>query len=363
MSDLQAIEGLYYPGPEFPSVPWLKAVLLYWEGILRIVPDGRTPQDSPDVKALLEAGAVQDVSPAPFRTATAEAFGTRLEDLLQSRQGQPIEEGECTDGSKGDAKAEERIHLTELDRSLVKKLESKKLVSVNGEWAHMSRAIAQLYRITLANEAARQLYAAPVTDTTACDVVSTYFSSRKVTADPKGVPTDGLQWAQLHLPFPSVETAGRLSVKKLLDLRKKHAHLRQGFRERIQKHTDAIADLPSPDAVHSHLEAMGKEMQYDLETQKDALRAAGLRDLWTVISISSPLSLGTGAALATAGSPLAAVGAFGVVGLGVAKWFFERKAERRESGHYLLSLGRDVEQKNMISDFASRMQHLIHGPA
>jgi hypothetical protein len=364
MADLQAIEGIHYPGPEFPSVPWLKAVLLYWEGILRIVPDGRVPKDDREVKELIEAGAVQDVSPAPFRSATAESFGTRLEDLLQSRKGKPIDEDDCNDGSKHDGqKGDAVVHLTEIEKPLVNKLESKKLVSVSGEWVHMSRPLAQLYRITMANEAARQLYAAPVTETTACDVVSTYFSSRKMTSDPGGVPTDGLQWAQLHTPFPSVETAGRLSVKKLLDLRNKHAHLRQGFRDRIQRHTDSIANLPSAEAVRAHLEQMGKEMDYELQTQRDALRAAGLRDLWTVISISSPLSIGTGMALASAGSPTAAVGAFGVVGLGLAKWFFERKAERREAGHYLLALGRDVQRTNMVGEFGDRMQRLIHGSA
>jgi hypothetical protein len=89
MGEVQAIEALYYPQIEFPSAAWVKAALLYWEGLLRIVPDGRTPEDPPEVKALVDAGVIQDVSPAPFRSATSEAFGTRLEDLLQSRRGNP----------------------------------------------------------------------------------------------------------------------------------------------------------------------------------------------------------------------------------------------------------------------------------
>ncbi|MBV9949449.1 MAG: hypothetical protein JOZ69_21585, partial [Myxococcales bacterium] len=53
--------------------------------------------------------------------------------------------------------------------------------------------------------------------------------------------------------------------------------------------------------------------------------------------------------------------AFGFVGLGVAKWFFERKARRRDQGHYLLALRRDLDRTKMIGDFGARMQRLIHG--
>jgi hypothetical protein len=120
MGELQAIEAVDYPGPEFPSAAWLKVALLYWEAISRIVPDGRPPEDPPEVKALVGAGAVRDLSPAPFRRATAESFETRLQDLLQSRPGEPLENGWSRDSKGGEGNPEERVHLTEIEGSLGK---------------------------------------------------------------------------------------------------------------------------------------------------------------------------------------------------------------------------------------------------
>jgi hypothetical protein len=359
MADVQAIEALYYPGPELPSAAWLKAALLYWEGLLRIVPDGETPQDPTDVKALVEAGVVQNLSPAPFLRTTAETFGTRLEDLLQSRKGQPLDDHRSSTGGTRDG--EERVHLTQIEQSLVSELESKRLLSIDGQWAHMSPTVARLYHITLANEAARQLFAAPVTEDNGCNVAATYLSARKVTSDPQGVPTDGWQWAELYTPFPSIDSVRALSVKKLLNLRTKNAHLRQRFREAVQRGTAAIATLPSAEAIRTHLEDMAKEMERELEDQRDALRAARIHNVWTLLSLSSPMSIGTGLSLAAGAMPAAAVGAFGTVGLGIVNWFFERKAEKREGGHYLLALCPDVDRAKMTADFSDRMHRIIHG--
>jgi hypothetical protein len=363
MAEVQAIEALYYPQVEFPSAAWVKAALLYWEGLMRIVPDGHTPNDPPEVKALVEAGAIKDVSPAPFRSATTEVFGTRLEDLLQSRKGEPIGDDWGQNGEHGEKSEEESVHLTQMDRSLLKSLESKKLATVAGQWAHMSAPVARLFQIAMANEASGHLLAAPITETNMGNVASTYFSARKVARDPESVPTDGLQWAQLYTPFPSVEAVRPLKVETLLDLRTKHAHQRRAFRDTIQQRTEAMATLPSPEAIRSHLEEMADEMQKELEEQREALRAAGVREAWTLLGVSSPLSIGTGTALLSGPTPAAAIGAFGAVGLGVMDWFVQRHKQQRTEGHYLLSVGHDVDQSKMVADFGNRLQRLVHGSA
>jgi hypothetical protein len=369
MAEVQAIEALYYPQVEFPSAAWAKAALLYWEGLMRIVPDGHTPNDPPEVKALVDAGAIKDVSPAPFRSATTEVFGTRLEDLLQSRKGEPIEDDwSCVAPRKNGEHGEngqngESVHLTQMDRPLLKSLESKKLATVAGQWAHMSAPVARLFQIAMANEASGHLMAAPITETNMGNVASTYFSARKVARDPQSVPTDGLQWAQLYTPFPSVEAVAPLKVEKLLDLRTKHAHQRRAFRDSVQRRTEAMATLPSPEAIRSHLEEMADEMKKELEEQQEALRAAGVREAWTLLGVSSPLSIGTGTALLSGPTPAAAIGAFGAVGLGVVDWYVQRQKQNRTEGHYLLSVGHDVDHSKMVADFGDRLQRLVHGSA
>jgi hypothetical protein len=359
MAEVEPIEALYYPRVEFPSPAWVKAALLYWEGLLRIVPDGCTPHDPPEVQALVQSGAIQNVSPAPFRARTGEAFGTRLDDLLQSRKGKPLDDGwSCGLPESG---GEERVHLTEMETSLARDLESKRLLSVEGEWARMSPSLARLYQITMANEASRQLLAAPVTSDRGCDVASAYFSSRKMTRDPSTVPTDGWQWAQLYTPFPSIEAVQSLSIEKLLELRSKNAHQRHRFRETVQRRTTDIAKLPSAEAVRAQLEALGEEMADELKLQRKALRATGLNDLWTTLGVSTPLAIAAGTALLQGPALAMALGGFGAVGLTVADWFFERHQRQRTEGHYLLSVGKDVDRATRRGDLADRMRRLTHG--
>jgi hypothetical protein len=363
MAELEAIEALYYPWVEFPSVAWVKAALLYWEGILRIVPDGQIPKDPPEVAALVRAGVIQDVSPAPFRTATAETFRTRLEDLLQSRKGRPIEDEWACAAPGTERDGDERIHLTQIDGALVKWLEEKHVLSTQGEWACMSPALARLYQITIANEASRQLFAAPVTQSSGCSVASTYFAASKVASDPKAIPSNGWQWAQLYAPFPSIEAAADLSVERLIDLRATHGQLRRAYRDTIQHRIKEIATLPSPDAIRAQLEALAKEMAEELEQQREALRVAHVRNAWTLLEVGAPLSLGAGTSLVGAPTMLAAVGAFGSVGLGVADWYFERRHQEHSEGNYLLAVGKHMDRAKIASDFGDRMHRLTHGGA
>jgi hypothetical protein len=358
MDEVQIIEGLYYPGVAFPSVGWVKSSLLYWEGLLRVVPDGQTPQDPPEVKELVDAGLVQNLSPAPFRRATADTFGPRLQDLLLSRDGKPVE-GEWYDAPA--KPKDEVIHRTTIEADLADELRSKHLLSIEGEWVRLSSAMARLYQTTLANEAANQLFAAPVTEDCGDDVASTYFSTGKMACNRASAPTDGLQWAQLYLPFPSPEMAERLSVKQVIDIRERLAPLRRGFREQVQRRTAALASLPSPEAIRMQLDEFAKEMNEELEQEREALRKQRIRDFWKIVAVSAPLSLGAGSSLIGAPVLAARAGVFGSVGLGLVDWFFEGKARPRAQGHYLLNLDLEVDRKQVVNDLEERMRRLTKG--
>jgi hypothetical protein len=360
VADYQAVEALYYPGVEFPSVAWLQAGLLYWEGMLRIVPDGWTPQDPPQVKALVRAGAIKNLSPGPFCRETGQTFARRLTDLMKSRNGKLLDEEWCQPSERGPAHAE-TFHRTELDEHLIKDLEAKKFFSVQGEWVHMSRAMARLYRVTMANEARRQFLASAVTESYSCTVASTYFSARKVSWDSASVPPDAWRAAVLQIPFPSMETAGALSVEKLLDLRAEHAQLRLGLRDRIQSLTESIAMLPSADAIRAQLERMATELKDDLENQREALRAAGVRDKWTVLSIGCPVRIGTGEALVRDRIRPLQMGSFGVLSLAVTDLFLDLEEQLRKRRHCLLALTEDLCREDLIDDLRHRLGLLVHG--
>lgn len=52
---------LYYPHIEFQNEAWVKSSLLLWNHVYRIVPEGYVPNDSDDIKALVDEDLVSDI--------------------------------------------------------------------------------------------------------------------------------------------------------------------------------------------------------------------------------------------------------------------------------------------------------------
>jgi hypothetical protein len=361
MTGTQPVEALYYPRVEFPSAGWVKAALLYWDGLVRIVPDGQLPRDPPEIRELVEARLIRDVSPAPFRGPASDVFAPRLEDLLQSRKGKPLEDEWCAGGSDDDTA--QLVHLTQLEHGLTRELEARKLLTAAGQWGRMSPAVARLFQITMAIEAAQQLYAAPVTDSPACDAASTYFSVAKVAADPRAVPPDGLRFARLHLPFPAPQTVEAIPIGTILELRSKYWETRRALRETIQQRAGEIAALPSQEAIRRHVEGFARELCGELEIQRAQLRASRVKDVWTVIGVSAPVTAASTAAVASPATVLAAAGTFGTVSIGLLDWYHHRGMRKRNEESYLLTLQRSVDSSKRHEELSSWMRRLIPASA
>lgn len=52
---------MYYPHIEFQNEAWVKSCLLLWNHVYRIVPEGYTPNDSDEIKALVDADLVRNI--------------------------------------------------------------------------------------------------------------------------------------------------------------------------------------------------------------------------------------------------------------------------------------------------------------
>ena len=52
---------LYYPHIEFQNEAWVKSSLLLWDHVYRIVPEGYSPNDSDEIKALVDEDLVRDI--------------------------------------------------------------------------------------------------------------------------------------------------------------------------------------------------------------------------------------------------------------------------------------------------------------
>ena len=52
---------LYYPSIEFMNESWVKAALLFWDKVYRIVPESVIPNDSDDINTAKSEGLVEDI--------------------------------------------------------------------------------------------------------------------------------------------------------------------------------------------------------------------------------------------------------------------------------------------------------------
>jgi hypothetical protein len=334
-AEIQPVKALYYPHIQFESVGWLRAALLYWEGIMRLVPDGFGPWDRPEVEELVRAGLIENVSPARYLDAAKEVFAAKLEELLRTHLGR-------TWGLNRESGA--LIHVSEIDAGLLRDLQARGLAAAAGEWATMSPDLATLYKIALANEAGRELHAAAASDEGG-ELAGTSLASRMLTRTGNATaPIDGFAFASLLNPFPAIQSLS-LPTEEILEVRRRCARQRRAFRELVQSRVAAIDTLPSMEAIRHHLTDLAGEIQAEARAQRSALKTSDAMRAWKLVTVSAPAAIG--AVIAVAGAPVvvAAGGVVGSVGLGVADWLWQRWHELRASDNYLVVLEEVVRRR------------------
>jgi hypothetical protein len=230
------------------------------------------------------------------------------------------------------------IRVGEIEAGLLRELQALGLAAVSGGWVTMSSDLAQLYTVTLAGVIGRAVHAAPATDQAICDVASLYFARRQLFGgDDAQTPIDGYACARSLAPFPELEAAD-VPTEKLLKVRQKYASERRAFRELVQARAVDIAELPSVDAMASHLRDLTTELEAEVDSQRRSRRADYVRDVWKLVGIGTPASIGAVVTLAGAPSLVAALGGAGSVAAAVTDWLLERRHGHRSTARYLLSL-------------------------
>lgn len=352
----QPPKAFYYPHVEFGSTAWVKSALLYWEGLVRIRPEGSSPRDDAEIRELIDAGLIEEVSPdAPRRQALPE-MGKRLEEFLRAHGGHVPQ---CIPGIRG-------IRGTSVERENRVRAE---IWEALGEFPLAQKAFAEepdraraLFLTMWVDKIASERQFAPVTDDPIFDAMTTYFESEKMTENQNKILPDA-DWqalAELSLPSPSLEAIAELPVSRLLAIRNKYAAQRHHFRNTIQTQLAAIAKLPTKEAIEEQVKTLQAETRDDLEAAREAVKDAKVKDRWTLLGISAPASLAAGVSIAATASPvIGPIGGIGTLALGVTSWFMQRRRGQIVSqSHYLLSL--DTAVKEPWRGLSHAFRNLVH---
>ncbi|MCD8388465.1 MAG: hypothetical protein LUD17_16525 [Bacteroidales bacterium] len=157
---------LYYPFIEFHNEDWVKRALLYWDKVLRIVPDGYCPKDSSLIRELKDAGLIKDITAKEENLRDAQnEFTKRFRDTWLVRK---IEE--C----KNDPQS--RLHISKVSSALLEKLRGLGIDMGDGPWARVPKEIGGFYMMTLANAIAKRRRIVTGTDIEECWAINPVFS-------------------------------------------------------------------------------------------------------------------------------------------------------------------------------------------
>ena len=136
---------LYYPHIEFQNVAWVKSSLLLWNHVYRIVPEGYAPNDSDDIKALIDEDLIRDIKlNDKDREDTFDEF-LRLCDKIEKHMPAGLIPSD-----------QDRIHPDKIDNRLYPYLDyiGDHFIDENN-WLHLSKELARGYMFKLSQVVAR----------------------------------------------------------------------------------------------------------------------------------------------------------------------------------------------------------------
>jgi hypothetical protein len=134
---------LYFPSIEVRSPSWLKASLLVWDYIYRIVPPGYEPRDSREVRIAVDAGLLRDISLEDADRDLAYREFSRMIAMAPFLADGFSERGEVA------------VHTGKIDERLQPLLEDVSVL-LKGDWYEMPKGLAWGYMLALARKTAQR---------------------------------------------------------------------------------------------------------------------------------------------------------------------------------------------------------------
>ena len=157
---------LYFPHIEIPDHNWLKASLLLWDDVRRIVPATYHPNDSAEVRAAVDAGLVKPVHlERQDLLGVTKKFNKFMDHIPFTPHGL-----ESTSTSL--------LHPDKVDTTLYPLLDRYAIGEKNGGWIELPRHITRGYMFFLSQHVAKRRKLERATDTPEAFSVASYFSEK-----------------------------------------------------------------------------------------------------------------------------------------------------------------------------------------
>lgn len=272
---------LYYPNIEFCDSTWLKASLLIYDKIFRIVPRSYSPIDSDEVKIAVDKNLLEDIH---LNQSDLEQTAQEYEQFLSSVPALPAAvEGYDT----------VRLHEDKVDdriRPILEALSNK--IDPDG-FLSVSREVANTYMLYLANVVSKKRGITKLTDDPDMFSIMHYFANSgnfeeyccHLDPDSKEVAASFL--VSYILP-KSIEY---MSINEVVKFRDKTHSAREAFKESLDNFIDKASHIEDTDFLKKHADEFIREIEKRRDRIADQTKEFAKDILYSLISVGLPATL------------------------------------------------------------------------
>jgi hypothetical protein len=391
--------GLYFPFVHIRDDNWLKAAVLYWPSVRRLVPRNYVKHDSPTAQHFFDAEVLRDEDPRGL----LDSMTWDLLDALRSNADR-LERDYSVERAYADWDGNHRlrgsapewevpelgwIHVTKFPRGVVRYLAERGLAHrgrggdgvwsdprAPNQWIGLHPALAGAYMTALAGRLGELASFQPLTDqddlrvaTPNSDVRSAMhlLLGRKQESQDHIDTADGVEaYVMLALQHVIPGDLAGVPPSKIIECREDLASELLAFREYVAAQQADLAELTTLPIARRRLEAFAEHVEQsvelplrNLEKGMRLLKLEPTRSLLLAGSVAPPVVAGAGLTAAGAGPVIAStVGA--LVAIGSAWWQVESLragAKAASPVGYLL----DVRDRLTPKTLATRARRLLRG--
>ena len=343
---------LYYPHIEFNNEAWVKSSLLLWDHVYRIVPDGYEPNDSDEIKALVDEGLVRNIKlTEKDKEDTVNEF-LSLCDIIEKHMPAGLIPSD-----------DERIHPDKIDNRLYPYLDLIGSYFIDDDnWLHLSIELARGYMFKLSQVVARIRNLNRGTDDLDAWSINPYFCENANFGDFLQDPTAEGFFCSVTLEDVLPQNIGGVNSRELISFVNKRKDERKLLREKFNdfiNHLAKVSDIQFADQLR---EDFVKELLDSKEQYRKSMD--DWRDIAAIsISTGVPMSIAAWSGLTTLDlnpfDPVPIVG--GLVIGGICSYIdFKKTKKKRDPSYSSYLIDIDSLKSNLSYQCFSRLEEFIN---
>jgi hypothetical protein len=342
---------LYFPSIRFQSERWLKASLLVWDKVYRIVPTDYRPDDGDEVLVAEGEGMVRSLAP---EQADLTAAAARFERFWENLRTMPA--GFSPHGPR------ETVHVDKIDSRLYPILEEA-AGAVSGSSVTLPRELARAYMLILAEEMARRRNLILATDNPDAWVMEAYVHHEGDFSD--FVFDTGAQYQYCHISFSQLLPldVADLPMKRISEIARTSGELRKEFRDVAAGFVERLTQCESEAHAVQLASDFRNRLTDSMETVRRHLLPFNRSGLTSLLTLGAPIAAFALPALVPGIEGATRIVLPGLIAVGLVAAlsdYYRPRPHTDAVGAYLLDVDRSRSHRGAIPDLRATMEEFIN---